>query len=191
MNYELALVPGRTCGDCTVCCRVQTIDKPDAQKHAGMTCRHCLDGGCAIYETRYEVCRSFHCGWRQMPGLDESWRPDRSGVFIEFQVLDRDAGYSLMLVGNPLKTVRQQQVIDFVAGNVIRNVPVWMTLPGPVGHQGAQSLLNTRPMREAAAASRAKVKELLEVALRRLQAYPFQPYVMRNSGNDVGAAADA
>jgi hypothetical protein len=190
MNYDLPLVPGRECGDCTICCSTMNIDKPQAQKHSGVLCKNCVDGGCAIYETRPDVCRSFHCGWRQMPGLGDAWRPDRSGVFIEFQQLDKDAGYSLMLVGNPLKTVRQPQVIDFVATNVSRNVPVWMTLPGPQGHQGAQSLMNTTPMRQAAAGSRAQVKDLLEVALKRLQAYPFQVYVMTNSGYDFGVTSD-
>ena len=191
MNYELPLVPGRDCGDCVVCCSTMNIDKPDVQKHSGMLCRHCVGGGCAVYETRFDVCRTFHCGWRQMPNLGDGWRPDRSGVMIEFQVLDQDGGYSLMLVGNPLKAVRQPELIDFVATNVSRNVPVWMTLPGPAGHQGAQSLLNTQGMRQAAAISRAKVKELLEVALKRLQAYPFQPYVMTNSGQGVGIVEDA
>lgn len=191
MNYELPLAPGRDCGDCVVCCSTMNIDKPQVQKHSGVLCAHCVGGGCAVYETRFDVCRTFHCGWRQMPNLGDAWRPDRFGVMIEFQVLDQDAGYSLMLVGNPLKTVRQPELIDFVATNVSRNVPVWMTLPGPAGYQGAQSLLNTQAMRQAAAVSRAKVKELLEVALKRLQAYPFQPYVMTNSGQSVGVVEDA
>ena len=190
MNYELPLAPGRDCGDCTVCCSTMNIDKPDVQKHSGVLCAHCVGGGCAVYETRFEVCRTFHCGWRQMPKLDDGWRPDRSGVLIEFQPLDRDVGYSLMLVGNPLKTVRQQQVIDFVATNVSRNVPVWMTLPGPPGHQGAQSLMNTQAMRQAAAGSRAQVKDLLEVALKRLQAYAFQPYVRTHHGGEVGVVPE-
>ncbi len=191
MNYTVELVPGRDCGECTLCCSVQNIDKPEVQKPSGLLCKNCVDGGCAIYETRYEVCRTFHCAWRQMANLDDGWRPDRSGVFLEYQVLNGVTGLSLMLVGNPLKTVRQPWFIDFVAVGVNNNIPLWMTLPGPERYQGAQNLLNIQPMREAAAVSREKVKALLETALRRLQKYPFAPYAMTNSGNDVGLASDA
>jgi hypothetical protein len=190
MNYHAALVPGRECGECTLCCSAQNIDKPDVQKASGVLCKHCTGGGCAIYETRFDVCRAFHCAWRQMPTMDDTWRPDRSGVFVEFQLLDGVTGLSLMLVGNPLKSVRQPAFIDFVANGVTRNVPLWMTLPGPPGYQGAQSLMNTHPMRQAAATSRGHVKALLEVQLKRLQAYPFARYVPKNSGNSVGSAPD-
>jgi hypothetical protein len=188
MNHDAPLVPGRDCGDCTVCCWALNIDKPEVQKASGLLCKHCTGGGCAIYETRFEVCRSFHCAWRQLSNMDEGWRPDRSGVFAEFQPLDGVTGLSLMLVGNPLKTVREAWFIDFAANGVIHNVPMWMTLAGPPGHEGAQSLMNTNPMRQAAATSRAAVKALLEVQLKRLQAFAFKPYVPQNGGNSVGAA---
>jgi hypothetical protein len=190
MNTNVALVPGRACGECTICCSALNIDKPEVQKASGVLCQHCNGGGCAIYETRFDVCRSFHCGWLQLPSLDDKWRPDRSGVFIEFQLLNGVTGLSLMLVGNPLKTVRQPWFVDFIANGVVQNVPLWMTLPGPPGHEGAQSLTNTQKVREAAATSRAALRALLEVQLKRLQAYAFRPYAPKNSGNSVGSAPD-
>jgi hypothetical protein len=45
-------------------------------------------------------------------------------------------------------------------------------------------------MRQAAATSRAALRALLEVQLRRLQAYPFKPYVPKNSGNNVSSSLD-
>lgn len=189
MNSGPTLVPGRTCGDCTVCCRVPAIDKPEVQKASGVLCRHCT-GGCTIYETRFEICRTFHCAWRQMGNLDESWRPDQSGVYMEFQFLDNVMGVSLMLVDDPGAVVRRAGFIDFVASCVANNVPVWLGLLGAPGHQGKQNLLNIQPMREAAAVSREKVGALLEVALKRLQLHASTPYVMTNSGNNVGARAD-
>jgi hypothetical protein len=185
---DVKLVPGRECGDCNVCCVVPTIDKPEIQKPAGLACRHLCGDGCAIHETRPPVCRSYFCGWRRLASLDESWRPDLSGVMIDVEVLDNVNGLGLMLVGNPLKTVRQPWFIDFVAVQVTRNLPLLLTLPGPVGHQGAKSLLNTKAMREAAATSRARVKELLEVALKRLTAYEFQPQPLQHTGNDASPA---
>ena len=182
---DLDLVPGRQCGECTLCCTVMAIDKLDIQKQAGVTCRHCR-GGCAIYETRPRLCRDFHCGWRQLPILDESWRPDRSGVFVEIEVIDDETILSLVLVDNPLRTVRQPWFVDFVVTGVRGNVPLHLGIPGPRGFQGASLPLNTREMHEAAGASRARVKDLLEKELKRLRAHPFEPRVFVHGGHDMG-----
>jgi len=183
-DYDIALVPGRTCGDCTLCCTVMAIDKPDIQKEAGVTCRHCARG-CTIYETRPALCRDYHCGWRQLPILDDDWRPDKSGVFVELEPVDGETGISLVLVGNPLKTVRQTWFIDFIITGVRGNVPLLLGILGPKGHQGASLLLNTQQMHAAAGISRARVKELLEMELKRLSAYRFAPRVIVNTGNNV------
>jgi len=185
--YDLDLVPGRSCGECTVCCTVMAIDKPDIQKQAGVTCRHC-HGGCTIYETRPKLCRDFHCGWRQLPILDDGWRPDRSGVFVEIEVIEQETALSLILVGNALKTVRQPWFIDFVATGVRGHVPLYLGIPGPTGFKGASLLVTTRQMHDAAGAGRVSVKELLEKELNRLKAHTFEPRVFVNSGNDIGTA---
>lgn len=185
---DLDLVPGRTCGDCTVCCSVMAIDKPDIQKQAGVTCRHC-QGGCAIYETRPSLCRHYHCAWRQLPFLDDSWRPDRSGVFMELEETDGETTISVILIGNPLKTVRQTWFIDFVATGVKGGLALHLGIPGPPGFMGASLPLSTRQMAEAAVTSRARVKDLLEKELKRLAGHSFEPRRFQYSGNDVGQTA--
>jgi hypothetical protein len=80
----LPLVEGRDCGGCTACCSELAVI--ELQKPNGTTCQHRRPGGgCAIYKTRFSICRTFHCGWRKLPNLDDSWRPDRSGVMISFE----------------------------------------------------------------------------------------------------------
>jgi hypothetical protein len=91
-----------------------------------------------------------------------------------------------VLVGNPLKTVRQSWLIDFVATGVRGNVPLHLGIPGPRGFQGASLPLNTREMYAAAGVSRARVKEILELELKRLSAHAFEPRVIVNTGHDVG-----
>lgn len=77
------MVPGRDCGSCTVCCSVLTVDTPEFKKLQGVTCLHCLpDQGCAIYLTRFPVCRTWFCQWRRYAWLDDSWRPDRSRFLL-------------------------------------------------------------------------------------------------------------
>lgn len=71
------LVSGRDCGGCIVCCEHTKIDEPDFKKAAGTRCEHCTDNGCGIYETRFNVCRNWHCLWRHIEAMPDEARPDR------------------------------------------------------------------------------------------------------------------
>ncbi|HPF46181.1 MAG TPA: hypothetical protein PK690_04890 [Emcibacteraceae bacterium] len=42
------------------------------------------NGGCSIYNSRPNVCQKWFCAWRNLPDLDDSWRPDKMGVLLEF-----------------------------------------------------------------------------------------------------------
>ena len=143
----LTIVPGRDCGDCTLCCSVLLIDTPEIQKQAGRACRHC-SGGCTIYPARPQACRDFLCAWRKLDILGPEWRPDRSGILAEIETQDIPeafgfaAGIGLMLVGNPLKTLRQKFVLDFVTTGIVSDIPLFLSLPGPPGHQAAKVFLN-------------------------------------------------
>lgn len=71
------LVPGRSCGTCTMCCKTFRI--PEVEKAAGQWCRHVLQGrGCGIHATRPTVCRTFFCHWLANAGLGPEWQPDKS-----------------------------------------------------------------------------------------------------------------
>lgn len=72
----------RRCGDCDRCCSELKIKTPEFRKKAHTLCAHHTGAGCGIYESRPQVCREFLCGWRLFAELDDSWRPDLSGVLI-------------------------------------------------------------------------------------------------------------
>jgi hypothetical protein len=72
----------KACGPCQVCCVALKIDTPQLRKKAQVPCPHLVQKGCGIYDGRPPVCRSFLCGWRLLPELDASWRPDLSGVML-------------------------------------------------------------------------------------------------------------
>lgn len=188
----MTLIPGRDCGACTVCCTVMTINKPEIQKESGVTCRHCTAGGCAIYDSRPPVCRAWYCAWRTVDIFDAAWRPDMSGVmpYVETEGISSDfdlsTGIGLMLVGNPLKTVRQRWLQDFVETGLMNSVPLFLSLPGPRGHQAVTTSLNTEEM--LGYIRRGMVKEGLEAALRVLRASRFEKAVITHAGNDVGLA---
>ena len=185
------LVSGRECGDCKVCCIVPPIDEPEIQKPTNSTCRHRSVSGCDIYENRPAPCRSYFCGWRRLAFLDDDWRPDKSGVLIESGSATTVGPGSivLILVGNPLKTVRQQRFLDFVRQMIDRKSTLFLSLPGSAGQAKAALSLNTQEMHAAVAQSRSHVRLVLENVLLRLSKHAFVPYPMEHGGNDVSTRA--
>jgi hypothetical protein len=185
-----ALVRGRECGECQVCCIITTIDLPEIQKTSGAPCWHSLKGGCDIYETRPHFCRAFYCGWRRSRDFPADWRPDRSGIFavLEDSTFPQfgPIAVTLYLIGDPLETVRRDDFIDFVIRQVGNRVPVYLQLPRARGYLGARVALNIREIAEAIAKSRADVMRVLEMLLKQLAEHPVTPYRMKHSGNDVG-----
>lgn len=78
---------GRSCGECSMCCKLLPINKPEFSKPANVWCKHCRPGagGCTIYNNdRPLVCRNFACQWLVDPGLSEAWHPLRSHIVAHF-----------------------------------------------------------------------------------------------------------
>jgi hypothetical protein len=66
----------RTCGDCTLCCKVMAIE--ELAKPAGQWCRHCKPGrGCLVYDSRPAECRGFSCLWLIDPRFGAHWKPNK------------------------------------------------------------------------------------------------------------------
>lgn len=80
-SYVVEPAPGRSCGSCTLCCKV--YDVPVLEKPAGTWCRHCKPGrGCGIHATRPDHCRAFFCLWMTQTWLGPEWKPDRSKLVL-------------------------------------------------------------------------------------------------------------
>jgi hypothetical protein len=72
----------RPCGDCIACCQVLNIDEPELVKSQGTLCPNCTGSGCAIYDTRPQVCRSWNCAWKRIVSMPIETRPDAMGVLF-------------------------------------------------------------------------------------------------------------
>jgi hypothetical protein len=126
--------------------------------------------------------------------IDADWRPDKSGIFVELETgnipprLNANFGLILVLVGNPLRTIREPRFLDFVTRCVTNNIMVSLGYPGPHGKQSAQLPLNTKAMVEATRRSRAEVKSILEKTLKRLAGHEFIPYEMQNTGQNFSTS---
>jgi hypothetical protein len=95
-----AVVLGRSCGTCNLCCKVYSIK--ELAKPAGRWCSHCVRGsGCGIHPDRPRSCRDFFCSWLVDPNLGPEWKPEVSRF-----VLSADATHRAIMVtvdpGRPL-----------------------------------------------------------------------------------------
>jgi hypothetical protein len=80
-----AIVPGRSCGDCSLCCKLIRVDA--FAKPPGTWCSHCAPGrgGCAIYGDRPAECRDFFCAWMVSPTLGDEWRPSKCKIVLRVE----------------------------------------------------------------------------------------------------------
>ena len=75
------VVVGRSCGTCTLCCKVLAIEEVDTPKDSW--CQHCEVGrGCRIYNNRPVECANFYCGYLTWDIVPEHWKPDKSKIVI-------------------------------------------------------------------------------------------------------------
>jgi hypothetical protein len=147
------LVAGRKCGECKVCCVTLHIDAREFQKAPGIRCPHLCAEGCSIYATRPETCRTYHCGWRYLEFLSDSWRPDKSGVLLAFTPKDElppgyETGVSFILVAPPPGAFRRV-LYHYVAHLIADGVHVVLAVPGPEGEYPSVAFLSDE-LREAA-----------------------------------------
>jgi hypothetical protein len=83
VNTALTLVPGRSCDDCAMCCKLPDIKA--LSKPRDTWCSHCSTRKrCDIYDARPEPCREYYCGWMRLAQLPDAWRPLDSRMIINF-----------------------------------------------------------------------------------------------------------
>ncbi|WP_159010659.1 hypothetical protein [Bradyrhizobium sp. S69] len=76
-SADNAVTANKTCGECTLCCKVMAIEQ--LAKPVGAWCPHCRPGrGCQIYPERPAECRTFSCLWLVNDLLDQRWKPSKS-----------------------------------------------------------------------------------------------------------------
>jgi hypothetical protein len=127
----------KTCGPCQVCCVALKIKAPELRKESQVPCPHLVQKGCGIYDSRPAVCRSFLCGWRLMPELNESWRPDLSGVMLlplsqaQTPQAYRAAGPGWVFVISDAGKAITPRLGRLIAGMVTRRVAVFLSALTP------------------------------------------------------------
>lgn len=184
-NITSRLVPKRECGLCTACCKWLPIDTEELQKHARVLCKNHGDHGCQIYETRPGVCRNWYCGWRMMPNLDDDWRPDKSGIIVEFKPNDIPEHYELregikfFIIGSH-QSIFRRGFAEMIGACVEARVPTFISIPGPFGHFPAKAFLNDAINSAVVERDRDKVLSVIIGALEGLTGFKLDRVMFRN-----------
>jgi uncharacterized protein len=94
---------GRSCGTCSLCCKLEEINDPELTKPAGVWCQHCRPGkgGCSIYATRPSLCRVYACQWLVDLGVGDHWQPMRSRMVLNIEWPDRAKKACLTAIVEP------------------------------------------------------------------------------------------
>jgi len=154
----------RPCGDCVVCCVTPLIDTPGFHKPEGVVCPNCTGSGCAIYDNRPEVCRTFNCAWKRIASMPPETRPDRLGVMISLErhLPPRNLFEHLYIVA--VATGDERALESPLAKDALRMLGEGV-LPVFVSAQGTKTLVHPEPaladaiMNPAPQRDRALVKE--------------------------------
>jgi hypothetical protein len=78
----------RECGTCTKCCEGWlSADIKGHKMFPGKPCFFIEQGvGCKDYEGRPEdPCKDFECGWKQIVGMPDEFRPELSGTIMSYR----------------------------------------------------------------------------------------------------------
>ena len=126
------VLPDRECGDCTACCTELTVNTPEFAKAAGTPCIHLSGQGCGIHAVRPRICRTWFCAWRRVASLPDEARPDRSGLLVSLNFINKPqnclAGVSInvrVLAGSDaIANGMAAVVLDSVCDQL---VPVWFS----------------------------------------------------------------
>jgi hypothetical protein len=117
-------VPGRSCGTCTMCCKLYPV--PAMDKPANVWCKACKPGkGCGIWETRPPMCQDFHCHWMLDVEVGANWKPEICKFIMNFQAANTmwvkvDPGHKTAWKQEPYYSVLKRWSKDFIdAGGYI------------------------------------------------------------------------
>ena len=146
-DNESHLVTNRECGECTACCVELLIDDKDFKKPAEQSCVNLMEaGGCKIYKQRPSVCQEWYCAWRFMSQLDESWRPDISGIMLRSD----ENGIIFQPIQDPKEVLIRDRAIELIGGGVAQGIPMSLSIPTKSGFRSYGLSLN-EPLEEAVA----------------------------------------
>lgn len=181
------LVKGRECGGCMACCKSLTIDTEGLIKRPNDPCPNLKkEGGCSIYPNWPKLCQEWFCAWRVMGNLDDNWRPDKSGILLEFARENFPAPFTnrtgfRFTILDKAKVFNNQEVAKFVLSQLRGGVPLILSYGIDTGQNPPTAFLN---MAMHKAAMSGNLNEILNEMMKAINACEQQPKEMTRIKDD-------
>jgi hypothetical protein len=117
--------------------------------------------------------------------LDETWRPDLSGVLLEFHDEDIPQAYAgrsgvRLTITARLETMFTRGFVNLVMRLVQMKVPAFLCIRGPVGHYPANTFLNDALQSAVDAGDQRRVARQLAEMLNSLAGFTYRPFKPAN-----------
>jgi hypothetical protein len=115
-----------------------------------------------------------------LTAFGEDWRPDKSGVLIDFQTDElpdaypKRPGIRFMIVG-PVETMFRRSFLEAVRSLLVAEVPVVLAVPGPPKHFPAKVFLNDLLKDHVRAGDFARIEAVFRELAAGLSAHRFNP----------------
>lgn len=155
-------------------------------KLPNVDCEHLMkNGGCAVYKTRPETCATWYCGWRYTPALNDDWRPDKSGILIEFSLkglpsdFQAKSGINIKIVDKE-KAFTYDHFIPFITAQVRHGIAVTLSYGRDPGHTAASAFLNHVLKSPIEQGDQNEVAEVLDWLMNELETLPKKKYTIEN-----------
>jgi hypothetical protein len=128
----MPLVQGRDCGACHVCCIALPVDDGGLVKPQGTRCPNLTGTGlCGIYADRPSDCAAFYCGYRRLEWVNDTLRPDQSGVLVVIGYTNPakwEVGVSITLLTE--QALDAPGLLETVAAAIAMEMPLDLIIPG-------------------------------------------------------------
>jgi hypothetical protein len=174
----------RPCGDCVACCVLLNIDEPELVKPEGAVCPNCTGQGCAVYDTRPQVCRGWNCAWKRIESLPSRTRPDVLGLMftIERHLPPRNVFEHLYIVGCALTGPA-----DFESADAREMIRMFSEGPLPVfvSWDGMKTLVHPEPLLADAIMNPAAHRDGARVAEGRRWLERYAPFAHAGAGEQA------
>jgi Fe-S-cluster containining protein len=180
------LVPNKECGDCSACCHHIPIDQEDFVKLPNIDCVNLRKGGgCNIYKNRPITCATWYCAWRYLPNLNDQWRPDLSGVLMDFssELIPSEFKKDKALVFKVIdkeKFLLNTELTQFIIYLMNKNLPIFLSHGLEAGYSAISTILNPHLLVAVKERNHKEIRETLKFLIEECEKAPKNRLIIEN-----------
>ncbi|MDG1995585.1 MAG: hypothetical protein P8J14_03755 [Emcibacteraceae bacterium] len=182
----MKLVINKECGDCSACCHHIPIDQEDFVKLPNVDCEHLRKGGgCNIYKKRPKTCATWYCAWRYLSNLNDQWRPDLSGVLMDFTTkfipseFNKDTALTFKVIDKE-KFLSNTELTQFIIYLMAKNLPIFLSHGLEAGHSAISTILNPHLLDAAKEKNHKEILETLKFLIEECEKAPKNKLIIEN-----------